>query len=110
MVPGVSHFRFVGCSDMAESCFSIGKRIDLPGQFAEPVVPESVRPLGDDNEGRVRNADSTPALGTADSGPRVLRVLVTHLDHAKREVISARHYDIPFRAIEAATQSHGIVS
>ncbi len=45
---------------MAEALFPIGRRIDLPGHFAEPVVLESVRPLGDGFECRVRLADGTP--------------------------------------------------
>ena len=45
---------------MAESQFPIGRRIDLPGHFAEPVVLESVRPLGDGFECRVRLSDGTP--------------------------------------------------
>ena len=40
--------------------FPIGRRIDLPGHFAEPVVLESVRALGDGFECRVRLADGTP--------------------------------------------------
>ena len=38
----------------------VGQRILLPGHFAEPVVLESVRPLGDGFECRVRLADGTP--------------------------------------------------
>jgi superfamily II DNA or RNA helicase len=38
----------------------VGQRITLPGHFAEPVVLESVRPLGDGFECRVRLADGTP--------------------------------------------------
>jgi putative DNA methylase len=34
-----------------------------------------------------------------------IRKPVKHLDHAKREVIAARHYDIPANAIEAAAQN-----
>jgi SNF2 family DNA or RNA helicase len=45
---------------MAEPQFPIGRRIDLPGHFAEPVVLESVRTLGDGYECRVRLADGTP--------------------------------------------------
>ena len=45
---------------MAEQSFPIGRRIDLPGHFAEPVVLESVRPLGDGLECRVRLADGRP--------------------------------------------------
>jgi superfamily II DNA or RNA helicase len=45
---------------MAEAQFPIGRRIDLPGHFAEPVVLESVRALGDGYECRVRLANGTP--------------------------------------------------
>jgi len=38
----------------------IGQRISLPGHFAEPVVLESVRPLGEGFECRVRLVDGTP--------------------------------------------------
>jgi superfamily II DNA or RNA helicase len=41
-------------------------------------------------------------LGTPDTLPLIIRNPVKHLDHAKREVIAARHYDIPAEAIEAA--------
>ena len=40
-----------------DSQFPIGRRIALPGHFAEPVVVESVRALGDGYECRVRLAD-----------------------------------------------------
>ncbi|GEM_PF-4899138 len=45
---------------MAEQSFPIGQRIGLPGHFAEPVVLESVRPLGEGFECRVRLPDGTP--------------------------------------------------
>src|SRR5947209_776711 len=45
---------------MPEEQFPIGRRIDLPGHFAEPVVLESVRALGDGFECRVRLSDGTP--------------------------------------------------
>ena len=45
---------------MAEPVFPIGRRIDLPGHFAEPVVLESVRKIGDGFECRVRLSDGTP--------------------------------------------------
>src|SRR5947208_8346657 len=45
---------------MPEQPFPIGRRIELPGHFAEPVVLESVRPLGDGFECRVRLSDGTP--------------------------------------------------
>jgi hypothetical protein len=41
-------------------------------------------------------------LGKPDPLPLIIRNPVKHLDHAKREVIAARHYDIPAQAIEAA--------
>lgn len=40
--------------------FPIGRRISLPGHFAEPVVLESVRALGDGYECRVRLGDGSP--------------------------------------------------
>jgi hypothetical protein len=45
---------------MPDQQIPIGRRIDLPGHFAEPVVRESVRPLGDVFECRVRLSDGTP--------------------------------------------------
>jgi superfamily II DNA or RNA helicase len=45
---------------MPEQPYPIGRRIDLPGHFAEPVVLESVRPLGEGFECRVRLSDGTP--------------------------------------------------
>jgi superfamily II DNA or RNA helicase len=45
---------------MSEQQFPIGRRISLPGHFAETVILESVRPLGDGYEFRVRLADGTP--------------------------------------------------
>jgi SNF2 family DNA or RNA helicase len=40
--------------------FPIGQRIRIPGHFNEPVVLESVRPIGAGYECRVRLADGTP--------------------------------------------------
>src|SRR5438552_4007934 len=40
--------------------FPIGRRIQLPGHFAQPVVLESVRALGAGYECRVRLTDGTP--------------------------------------------------
>jgi SNF2-related domain len=45
---------------MPDQQFPIGRRIDLPGHFAAPVVLESVRALGDGFECRVRLSDGTP--------------------------------------------------
>lgn len=45
---------------MSDQQFPIGRRIDLPGHFAEPVVLESVRALGDGFECRVRLSSGTP--------------------------------------------------
>jgi hypothetical protein len=44
-------------------------------------------------------------LANPDPEPLIIRNPARHLDHAKREVIAARHYDIPAQAIEAAAQS-----
>ena len=43
-------------------------------------------------------------LGTPDPEPLIIRNPVKHLDHAKREVVAARHYDIPAAAIEQAAR------
>ncbi len=40
--------------------FPLGQRISLPGHFPDPVVLESVRPLGSGYECRVRLVDGTP--------------------------------------------------
>src|SRR5262249_7208600 len=45
---------------MPEQQFPIGRRITLPGHFAEPVILESVRLLGEGCECRVRLSDGTP--------------------------------------------------
>ncbi|MBI4284865.1 MAG: helicase, partial [Chloroflexi bacterium] len=45
---------------MSEDQFPIGQRISLPGHFPEPVVLESVRPIGSGYECRVRLPDGTP--------------------------------------------------
>jgi hypothetical protein len=45
---------------LPDQTLPIGRRIELPGHFAQPVVWESVRPLGDGFECRVRLADGTP--------------------------------------------------
>ena len=45
---------------MVDAKYPIGRRLQLPGHFAEPVVLESVRTLGDGFECRVRLADGTP--------------------------------------------------
>jgi superfamily II DNA or RNA helicase len=47
-------------STMTEQQFPIGRRIQLPGHFADPVVLESVRALSDGFECRVRLSDGTP--------------------------------------------------
>lgn len=44
---------------MSDLQFPIGERISLPGHFTEPVVLESVRPLGDGCECRVRLTDGS---------------------------------------------------
>ena len=45
---------------MSDTRFPIGQRINLPGHFPEPVVLESVRPIGNGYECRVRLSDGTP--------------------------------------------------
>jgi hypothetical protein len=45
---------------MPDQQFPIGRRIELPDHSAQPLVLESVRPLGDGFECRVRLADGTP--------------------------------------------------
>ena len=55
-----------------------------------------------------RNADDLRLIQDdfliRDIGPQAIRVrdLVKHLDHAKREIVAARYFDIPAEAIEAA--------
>jgi superfamily II DNA or RNA helicase len=44
---------------MTDTAYSLGQRISLPGHFAEPVVLESVRALGEGCECRVRLPDGT---------------------------------------------------
>jgi hypothetical protein len=44
-------------------------------------------------------------LNSPEPEPIIIRNPVKYLDHAKREVIAARHYDIPAAAIEAAAQN-----
>jgi eukaryotic-like serine/threonine-protein kinase len=44
---------------MAEPRFPIGQRVVLPGHFADPVILESVRPVGEGFECTVRLADGT---------------------------------------------------
>ena len=44
-------------------------------------------------------------LGTPDSEPLRIRNPVKHLDHAKREVVAARYYDIPAEAVEQAARA-----
>jgi hypothetical protein len=44
-------------------------------------------------------------LGVPDPEPLRIRNPVKHLDHVKREVITARHFDIPAQAIEEAAQA-----
>jgi len=46
-------------------------------------------------------------LQSPSTQPLIIRNPVKHLDHAKREVIAARHYDIPAQAVEGAARSQG---
>jgi SNF2 family DNA or RNA helicase len=46
------------------------------------------------------------ALNNPDPKPLIIRNPVKHLDHAKREVVSARHFDIPAAAVEEAARHH----
>ncbi len=41
-------------------------------------------------------------LGRPDPEPLIIRNPVKHLDYAKKEVVAARHFDIPAQAIEEA--------
>ncbi len=44
-------------------------------------------------------------LGTPDPEPMIIRNPAKHLDHAKKEVVAARYFDIPAAAIlEAAAR------
>jgi superfamily II DNA or RNA helicase len=45
---------------MAGADFPIGRRVDIPGHFDEPVTLEGVRKVGDGYECRVRLPDGTP--------------------------------------------------
>ena len=47
-------------SKVKQAEYPIGQRVNLPGHFSEPVVIETVRPLGAGFECRVRLADGTP--------------------------------------------------
>jgi hypothetical protein len=49
-------------------------------------------------------------LQSPDPQPLIIRNPAKHLDHAKREVIAARHYDIPAQAIETVARSQGSAS
>jgi len=44
-------------------------------------------------------------LGNPDAIPLMIRNPVKHLDHAKREVVAARYYDIPASAVESAASA-----
>ncbi|MBI3041576.1 MAG: DUF3883 domain-containing protein [Betaproteobacteria bacterium] len=44
-------------------------------------------------------------LGKPDREPVRIRNPVKHLDHAKREVVAARYFDIPADAIESAART-----
>jgi len=46
-------------------------------------------------------------LGTPDPEPLLIQNPVKHLDHAKREVVAARYFDIPAEAILGAAKAHG---
>jgi hypothetical protein len=46
-------------------------------------------------------------LGRPDHEPLRIQNPVTHLDHAKREVVAARYFDIPAEAILDAAKPHG---
>src|SRR2546426_6115327 len=46
--------------DLSEYQFPIGQKVSLPGHFPEPVMLESVRPIGSGYECRVRLPDGTP--------------------------------------------------
>jgi len=43
-------------------------------------------------------------LDNPDRQPVMIQNPAKHLDHAKREIIAARYYDIPAEAIEGAAQ------
>jgi hypothetical protein len=58
---------------VADTSFPIGRRIHLAGHFAEPVVLESVRPLGEGFECRVRLSDGSvdEAILSRDEGAAI---------------------------------------
>ncbi|MBE7558158.1 DEAD/DEAH box helicase family protein [bacterium] len=67
--------------------FPIGQRVTLPGHFPEPVVLESVRPIGATFECRVRLQDGTPEetiLSKAEA-----EVLIGSSEHAAARVVPA---------------------
>lgn len=71
---------------MSDDQFPIGKRISLPGHFAEPVVLESVRPLGEGCECRVRLTDG--GLDEVVLSPEETVVLRGHVVvHEKRRLV-----------------------
>ncbi len=61
---------------MPDAAFPIGRRITLPGHFAEPVALESVRPLGEGCECRVRLADGS--LEEVVLSPEETRLICEH--------------------------------
>lgn len=71
---------------MTDGQFPIGKRISLPGHFTEPVVLESVRPLGNGCECRVRLSDGS--LDEVVLSPEETSQLCVHDNiHEKRHLV-----------------------
>src|SRR5438876_4810966 len=76
---------------MPDQAFPIGRRIELPGHFAEPVMLEAVRALGDGFECRVRLSDGTPdeailslEEGSALAGQSVVTPTIIHPADAEK--------------------------
>ena len=78
------------------------RRIEVKGRTARPAHPPDHERVVQGDAAR-RQLLALRRLGPARQSrpvPLIIRNPVKHLDHAKREVIAARHYDIPAEAIE----------
>ena len=80
----------------------------MPGHFNVPLVLEVARPLGKGFECYVRPAGRHARRNRSFSCRIALHPRpVKHLDHANKEVVAARFFDIPAAAIEAAAARLG---
>lgn len=64
--------------------------------------PQTVWPAG--STGSRGGAEGDCPLGNPSPEPLRIQNPVKHLDHAKREVVAARYYDILAEVIEAAAE------